>query len=249
MQRTRSIHLGLLFATGGCVALPVTDLDGGVGGGPTVETVLGTGGTTTAMSAAGTGGVQTSNVDGSAGAPTSCTKSFEPCGGDPTGTWDIVGVCVQGDLVAAANAAYASDSEACSSLCTSASLEAHGSVTYGAGIYEPNVVLTISENLEVTPSCYVALFGSAWSSAVCTSIAQALEEQSGTTATCVASNSGCECVYTANTSATADTYTTNGTTLVGSDGSTTDFCVQGSTMTERDALGDGTYAVTQFRKR
>ena len=251
MQKNQSSLFGLLLATAGCVALPATDLDGGVDGGLTVDTVISTGGTTglgTGGTTSGTGGVQ-SNVGGSTSTATPCTGSFEPCGGDPTGTWDIVGVCVQGDLSATANVAYAGDSTACSSLCTSASLDAHGSVTYAAGNYEPNVILTISENLDVTASCYAALYGSAWSSASCASITQGLEAQSGTIATCTAGASSCECVYTTNTSATADTYTVSGTMLVGSDGSTTDFCVQGSSMTQCDALGDGTYALTQYSKR
>ena len=152
-------------------------------------------------------------------------------------------------LAAAANVSYATDSTDCASLCTEATLAAQGSVTYNAGNFQPNAGLSLSETLEMTASCYTALFGTTWSSASCTSVAQMLDQPSGTTATCSPENSGCDCVYTTATPATADTYSVNGNLLVASDGSTTEFCVQGSTMFQRDSFGNNTYAVTQFTKR
>ena len=260
MWTTRQLIIALLPVMPSCVALPASDLDAGVGGGTSVSTldtggvnvlssVSATGGAPVVAGTSATGGTIAATLDASTSVATTCSETFEPCGGDPTGTWDIVSVCIQGDLAAAANAAYASDAQACSNLCTAASLNARGSIAYNAGYYEPNAVLTISETLEVTPSCYAALSGTSWSNAACASMMQTLQGQSNTTATCSADNTGCECVYTTSSSAVADSYTIKGTTLVASDGSTTDFCVQGSTMSERDALGSSAYAITQFSKR
>lgn len=137
------------------------------------------GGSTYSGGASSNGGSQTGN------AANICTGTSTACGGDPTGTLDIVSVCVQGVLAAAANISYA----------------------------------------------------------------QTLDQQSGTIATCSSGNSLCDCVYTTDLPATADTYTVDGTSLVASDGSSTEFCVQGSTMTQRDSFGNNTYAVTRFSKR
>jgi hypothetical protein len=101
----------------------------------------------------------------------------------------------------------------------------------------------------MTNGCYAAMFGTTWSSASCASVAQTLDQQSGTIATCSPGNSLCDCVYTTAFPATSDTYTVDGASLVASDGSSTEFCVQGSTMTQRDSFGNNTYAVTQFSKR
>jgi len=248
--------LGLFLWTWGCVGLPITDLDASTTGGTestsdtsSVDGGASTGGETSTGGATSTGGTQTGTSTGNGNSASACSETFTACGGDPTGTWDIISVCMQGDLAAAANASYAADSAACSSLCTRATLAAHGSVAYSAGSVQPNAVLSLSETLEMTAGCYVALFGSAWNSASCAAVAQTLEEQSGTTATCLAGNSVCDCEYMDTTPANADTYTVSGTTLVASDGSTTEFCVQGSTMTQRDSFGNNAYAVTQYSKR
>jgi len=241
--------LGLFLWTWGCVGLPISDLDASTTGGvASISETSSVGGGTSAGGATGAGGTQTATSTGNDNSTSACSETFTPCGGDPTGTWDIVSVCLQGDLAAAANAGYAADSADCSSLCTEATLAAQGSVTYSAGSVQPNAVLSLSETLEMTASCYAALFGKAWNSASCATVAQMLEKQSGTTAACSAGNSICNCVYMDTTQAVADTYTVNGTTLVASDGSTTEFCVQGSTMTQRDSFGNNAYAVTRYSK-
>ena len=250
MQPIKPEFLGLFLWTWGCVGLPITDLDASTtGGAASTSDTTSVGGGTGTGGATSMGGTQTSTSTGNGDSSSACSETFTACGGDPTGTWDIISVCMQGDLAAAANVNYAADSVACSSLCTGATLAAHGSVAYSAGSIQPNAVLSLSETLEMTASCYAALFGGAWNSASCAAVAQMLEKQSGTTAACSAGKSVCDCVYMATTPASADTYTVNGSTLVASDGSTTEFCVQGSTMTQRDSLGNNAYAVTQYSKR
>ena len=245
-----------LIGTCGCTFVPVTDLDASssedgqnaTGGATSSAGASSTGGATIG-GAFGTGRSQAGGATGSIDTANACSGTFTACGGDPSGTWDIVSVCVQGDLAAVANASYATDSSECSSLCTGATLTAQGSVTYNAGSLQPNAVLSISETLEMTASCYTALVGTTWSSSSCTSVAQMLDQQAGTTATCSSGSSGCDCAYTTATPASTDTYTVNGNSLIASDGSVTEFCVQGSTMFQRDSLGDAAYAVTQFSKR
>jgi hypothetical protein len=249
MRRVNLTILGLVVATCSCVALPVSDLDASTDGSVgTPVTVSSTGGSTS-NSILGTGGAQAGGASGTGDSTNDCTETFTACGGDPTGTWDIVNVCVQGDLAAAANASYTADSTECSSLCTRAQLAAQGSVTYGSGSFQPNAVLSLTETLAMTTGCYAALTGDTWSSTSCVSFAQGLDQQSGTTATCTSENSMCDCTYVTVLSSTADTYSVNGSLLVASDGTTTEFCVQNSTMTQRDSFGSNTFAVTQFRKR
>ena len=249
MQQVNLAILGLMLAPCSCVALPVTDLDASTDGGTvTAVTSSSTGGTTSTV-VSGAGGSLTGGGSGVGTSTNTCTGTFAACGGDPTGTWDIVGVCVEGDLAAAANSSYASDSAECSSLCTGATLAAQGLVTYGAGSVQPNAILSLTETLAMTAGCYAALSGETWSSTSCASFAQGLDQQSGTTATCSSGSSMCNCAYVTVLSSTVDTYTVDGSLLVASDGTTTEFCVQGSTMTQRDSIGDNTFAVTQFKKR
>jgi len=225
----------------------VADLDASTSGGAaSAGNASITGGASSGGSA---GGSETGGAAGFDNTAETCTGTFNACGGDPTGTWDIVSVCVDGNLAAVANTTYATNSKECSNLCAAATLTARGSMTYGSGSVQPNVILSITETLEMTASCYAALFDTTWSSAACTSVAQMLNQQSGTTASCSPGNSSCDCVYTTAATATTDTYTVNGNSLVASDGTTTEFCVQGSTMIQRDAYGNNTYVVTQFSKR
>ncbi len=247
MQKFVIIGSVSLWITSGCVALPTTDLDGGVGGASSTTSSSNTGGATATSSTSGTS--SNSAADANGDASTTCDESFEPCGGDPTGTWDVVNVCVQGDIVAAANAAYASDSTSCSGLCKSVSLSAQGSVTYDSGSYEPSALTSISETLTVTSSCFAALSGESWTNTSCTTFAQLLESDGNTTAVCSQASAGCNCVYTTNSAAQGDTYTVSGSSLVASDGTTTEFCVQGSTMVQRDKLTTDVYVLTQFSKR
>ncbi len=235
----------LLAQFGGCSApIPAQSKATGAGG----AVADSTGGVTSNRAASNTGGTQTDGAteDGSAN---DCAGIFSPCGGDPTGTWDIASVCVDGDLAAAANQGYASDAAECSSLCTSATLAAAGSVSYDNGSLQPNAILSLTETWVMPANCYAALSGATWATSACASYAQGLNQQSGTTVTCSPGNALCDCVYSNVTPSTTDTYAVNGSLLVASDGSTTEFCIQGSTMTQRDSLGNSAYAVTQFNKR
>ena len=267
MKRVELGFLGLFLGMWGCVGLPVTDLDAsatggeasanatpGTGGatsagGTTSTGGTSAGGTTSASGATSTGGTATTSSLANGNSASACSEVFTACGGDPAGTWDIIGVCVQGDLASVANTSYAADATQCSSLCTTATLAAQGSVTYNAGTVQPNAVLSLSETLQMTANCYAALFGTAWNSTSCAAVARTLDQQTGTTATCSAETAGCDCTYVTIMPASADTYTVDGTVLVASDGSTTEFCVQGSSMTQRDTLGNNTYAVTAYSKR
>ncbi len=249
MRQGNLTVLGLAFATCGCLALPATDLDASTDGGTvTAVTSVNTGGTTSTI-VSGTGGSSAGGASEVGTSNNACVGTFAACGGDPTGTWDIVSVCIQGDLASAANSSYAGDSAECSNLCTGATLAAQGSVTYGAGSVQPNAILSLTETLAMTAGCYAALTGETWSSTSCATFAQGLNQQSGTTATCSPGSTMCNCAYVTALSSTVDTYTVNGSLLVASDGTTTEFCVQGSTMTQRDSFGNDTYAVTQFRKQ
>ena len=240
---------GIALLPCSCVALPVTDLDASTSDASDIVSVTSTGGATSSTVLSGTGGSVTAGTSSLVSTSGICTSSFTACGGDPTGIWDIVGVCVQGDIAAAANAEYASSASQCSDICTGAKPAAQGSVTFSAGNYQPNAVVSLTETLVVSDSCYAALWGQSWTAASCTTLAQDLSQQAGTTATCTPTSTSCDCVYETVLAAQSDTYTVSGSLLVASDGTTTEFCVQGSTMTQRDWFGNSAYAVTIYGKR
>lgn len=249
MIKTQSLVLVFSQVAGGCMLVPASDLDAGIDGAvPSIEQP-GTGGSPSAVSTSSTGGSQSSSVSASPDAGSTCGESFEACGGDPSGTWEISDVCVQGDLTAVANAEYSKDATSCAALCSSASLNARGFVTYEAGTYTANAVLTISESLQATQACYEALSNAPWSSSSCTALTQMLQTDHSTTASCANTGSGCDCAYTSSSVAQDAAYTVSGTSLIASDGTATEFCVQGSMMMQRDTLASNVYVVTQLTKR
>ena len=69
---------------------------------------------------------------------TLCAEAFTACGGDPTGTWNVAGVCLDGDLAAAYNAQR---SAACATQTTGADVGATGSATYKAATATADAVV------------------------------------------------------------------------------------------------------------
>ena len=240
----------LVLGMFGCaMPIPTTYEFSGAGGSTTYYGLAAVGGATTVGQVSSAGVTQSAEIVGGTDAASACSEVFTACGGDPTGIWDIESVCIDGDLIAATNADYASISTVCAQLCSGATLSARGAVTYNAGNFEANAILGLSETLGITAECYAALSGSTSTSASCTNFMQNLNEEAGTVAACSTNGTGCDCSYTTAVAAAADTYSISGTMLVASDGTTTEFCVQGSTMTQRDSFGEGAYVVTSFKKR
>jgi hypothetical protein len=234
---------------------------GGAGGGTGGATVLGAGGTSGDLGTGGrpgTGGATAIGGAGGAGGSSgttlsplaACSGIFKACGGDPTGTWDIVSACIEGDLVAAENADMAADYPSCRNTFSAASVDfMSGSVTYGAGEYTYDAKQQATETFAYTPACVSDLGGVTLNASVCSSLAQGLNSHSGVTATCsFATNCACRMVV-ADTNTTSGTYEVSGTTIDEDNGSSYDFCVSGNTMTQRQAIRGDAYGVVQLKKR
>ena len=237
-----------------CAAGGITPAAGGSGGG--TGGVVGSGGGAGSTSAGGTvGGSGPGGASGTGGIAASssvaaCTGTFTPCGGDPSGTWDIVSACIDGNLVSAFNAAIAADYPSCSSTFTAFVVTAlSGSVTYSSGNYVYNSISGAAETVAYTPACVSALQGNTLTASVCSSLEQNLNNETGATATCTyATNCNCHSVIS-NADTTSGTYTVSGSTIIEDSGSSYDFCVSGNTMTQRQQMEGNAYGVAQLKKR
>jgi hypothetical protein len=88
-----------------------------------------------------------------------------------------------------------------------------------------------------------------WTTDSCAAVVQQWETHAGTVVTCDLATAGCDCTYAQAMALSNDTYAVQGTSLVTGSGDTTEFCVQGANMTQRDAVSNGTYVVTELRRR
>jgi len=184
-----------------------------------------------------------------------CTQTFAACGGDPTGTWDIESVCLDGDLVAAYNANL---SQSCANQITRANLSATGSATYGVDpvfshptvTYEATTVLQVSETY--TPACALDVYGYATlDSNTCAQIEETLQNyDQEKQVTCSFTGTNCACNVTIkHLNTTTDTYAVNGSDITEGDASTYAFCVSGNTMTQRENFDDKVNVVTRAKMR
>jgi hypothetical protein len=181
---------------------------------------------------------------------TTCSGTFDACGGDPTGTWDIVSICAEGDLVSAFNAELSAKQAACSSTFTAASLAAAGSVTYAAGNVSYTGNVEVSESLSYTSACVSAVSGGATLNAsTCSQIQNNLNNEPNTQSTCNFTTANCNCNTTVSNSPTSGTFTASKSTITESNGSSYEFCVNGTTMNQRELISGNAYAVTQLRRR
>jgi hypothetical protein len=186
---------------------------------------------------------------GGSSAP-ACTGTFNACGGDPTGTWDVMASCIEGNLVSALNAQLGADYSACGNAYTAASVALTGSVTYGAGNYNFDAAMEVVEAFAYTPACVSAISGgTALSASVCSQLEQSLNGTAGTTATCTyATNCSCHAIVS-QTNTTSGTFTVSGSTITEDSGTSYQFCVSGNTMTQRELIEGNVYGVVQMRKR
>jgi hypothetical protein len=235
-----------------CAAAGVTPGSGGSSGGTGAAGGTGGGGTSGTGGTAGKGG--TSGTGGNSGAGglsvAACTGTFKACGGDPTGTWDIVSACIEGNLVSAFNAALAADEPSCGSTLSAYSVNVlSGWITYSAGNCTSDTISESAETLAYTPACISALAGTTLDASVCSSLEQSLNSEPGTTATCTyATNCNCHSVVS-NAGSSSATYTVSGSTITEDSGSSYDFCVSGNTMSQRQQIEGSAYVITQLKKR
>lgn len=226
-----------------CIAAGTTPATGGSTAG--AGGASGAGGSTTS----GTGG--TAGKEGTSASPlAACTATFKACGGDPTGTWDIVSACIEGDLVSAFNAALAKDYPSCAGAFSAYNMTIlSGSVTYSSGNYAYDSRMEADSTVVYTPACVSALQGTTLTASVCSGVEQNFNSRPGTTATCTyATNCTCHSLAS-HADTTSGTYTISGSSITEDSGSNYDFCVSGNTMSQRQQIEGNAYGITQLKRR
>lgn len=178
-------------------------------------------------------------VDGEAVLQSECSdvaEAFQPCGGDPTGTWTIEEIC-------APEGAIGGDpfQGRCPDARLGADLEVDGTVTFADGKFTPETTQTVHIEMHVPKSC---LNGQPCS---------AIEGDDGQTS-CAETGDACECVRTDVRSDDADDVEDfavegNEIVLTDEDGDVDRlrFCVQGNRLTvevKGDDPGDPTLYYT-----
>jgi len=185
--------------------------NGGTNNGGTNNNTTGTNNNTTGTNNnTNTGNPQTCN--GSFGAP-------EACGGDPTGTWTLDGICSDYDYESAIQ-------QACANATVSdVTFLGSGTLVVAGNSWAYDVTGTATTAMQFPAECNVL---------GCNGTATAIETAGAQSATCTDDGAGgcnCDAVFDAS-NASAGTYTTdgNGTSTIGPDGETYYYCVSGGTL-------------------
>ena len=190
--------------------------------------------------------------------PTPCTEAFTACGGDPLGMWTISSSCLDGNLVAGINSTR---SAACMSQTTAADVKVTGSLNYmGAApdtlaVY--NATVTTRSTESISPACATEAFQIATlDAAACTQIQTAIKNLdpdpmtiAETTVTCSLVGTNCDCsVKIADVQMAQNFVTVTGSNIAeGFD--TYDFCVSGTTMTQKRLIAGTASAVVTLTKK
>jgi hypothetical protein len=187
-------------------------------------------------------------------AAAACTDTFNACGGDPTGSWMLSGVCLDGDLVAGLNS---EQNPACSSQTKTATLKGSGSATYmppvggdGVVIYDAKLELRTTES--ISPACAADTYGVASLDAGgCAQIQTLLKGgDAETTVSCALASGNCDCTVTqAHVQMAQNLFTLAGSTITESDDSTYDICVNGTKMVQRENIAGNAFVVTTLTKK
>ncbi len=186
---------------------------------------------------------------------TLCTTSFTACGGDPTGTWNVAGVCLDGDLAAALNAERSS---ACAAQTTGADVRVTGSVMYTAAAAGADPVVIYKGTTEerstesVSPACAMDTYGVTTLDANgCTQIQTMLvNNDPAKKVTCGLSGVNCGCRVTIVRARNVQNLVTmTGSNIVESDDATYDVCVTGNAMVQRQTRAGNVGAITRMEKR
>jgi hypothetical protein len=184
---------------------------------------------------------------GAAGSGT--CSAVAPCGGSLDGTWQVDGVCVEGDL-AAVMLAQQNLPAACHDLFQSVTPTMTGTVTFADGMETDNFSQTVGASVLFTEACMSADVGYAViiSAATCTSVGPYLvSNQQFSTATCSLAGSNCACSVSQRSQSptTPQAYVVSGNTVTYSGGgSSMDYCVSGTTLTAREVESGVTFVTT-----
>lgn len=179
-----------------------------------------------------------------------CTSTFEACGGDPTGDWEITSYCMEGDLAAEYNDGLTPE---CSGGFLAAGVSVEGSVRYTATEVTYDSGASRAVTASYSPACAANVFDvDALDSAGCKEVEAANADiDSPGHVTCNYSGGNCVCDrLTTLVQKATDTYTVyaDGSIAEG-EGTNYEFCVSGREMVLREKLYGDAFVVTTLRKR
>jgi hypothetical protein len=206
--------------------------EGGAGGEDSSGGTAGTGGTGGTGATSGSGG-----SGGSGGEPPeipidqSC-DTFDPCGGEPEGSWTIVDTCIEteGDVEFL-------DAPGCEDALQGVGALVVGSRTYEDGVVTFEQTVTARAAFIVNDACAQGLLMNedVDAEALCPllpSLAQASMEADFESIECELVDGLCNCdvIFDGGTTMTTTDYVVNGTQITESGGSTYEFCQQGDSL-------------------
>jgi hypothetical protein len=180
-----------------------------------------------------------------------CSGTFNACGGDPTGTWNIADICTENSVASIMNEVYGAKASSCGDIVKSASLTMTGTVTYSSGTITYNTNTVVAGTLSLSSTCISDLAGSTVTvnASVCSALQTSMNSSDGMSGTCSLSGSSCNCSLTESTSdSSSDTYTVSGSTITEDGGDSYDFCVSGNSMSERSDSSTYGYAMLSLTK-
>jgi len=190
--------------------------------------------------------------------PTLCTDAFTACGGDPLGMWSISGSCLDGDLAAGFNSTR---SAACMSQTTAADVKVTGSLIYmGAApdivaVYNATVTTRLAES--ISPACAMEAYQvTTLDAAACTQIQTAIKNIdpdpstiAETTVSCSLVGANCDCSIKIADLQMAQSFITITGSNIAEGNDTYDFCVSGTTMTQKRMVAGAVSVVVTLTKK
>lgn len=167
----------------------------------------------------------------------SCEDGFTACGGDPTGSWGISAVCVDGNLAEVLDQAFA-DYPSCKHSVRDAKIEMSAGVTYTSTTFERTGSVIISSKMAISAECFAEQTGGTQlSAATCGFYSQVLDSQAGILGQCSYDGTTCNCDTSNNASLNANgSYQIQGTRILEDNGNQLDFCVAENQLGYRSVL-------------
>jgi hypothetical protein len=166
--------------------------------------------------------------------------TFTPCGGSVVGTWKVATMCMS-----TTDAGAPKTDAACSTTTSNPNMKYGGTFTFrNDATYTADLAVSGSQTLSYSPGCFSGTYS-------CSAIDSVFKDpgiaDAGMSVSCTSGSSGsCTCNETMNTALTAieGVYTTSDTTITMTSGSgsspeTSDYCVQGNTLTLHESNSSG----------
>jgi hypothetical protein len=167
-------------------------------------------------------------------------EDFEPCGGDPEGSWTVIDTCLEtvGDL-------GLTDTPGCEDAVEGVGAVVEGTRTYENGEVTYEQTVTGRMQILVTDACAQGLLGTedVDASMLCPLLpslaGMGMTSMLSDIECAVGSDDECHCdgYYDGGTTTTTTTYTVDGSTITQGNGEVYDFCQQGDSLILHD-VGD-----------